>query len=127
MSQRRKNTICSNTTADIEKIFPLKWLVCVSSNLNPPAAFSVCSGNLSNKTTGKQQIQQQQELLSQSLSVNHHTQRQENFRLPSELSFIDSSCQWQEQVSQLQRQLDFSTSMCQTLLQDQQVSAFAKS
>ncbi|XP_024914679.1 pericentriolar material 1 protein isoform X3 [Cynoglossus semilaevis] len=90
------------------------------SNLNPPAAFSVCSGNLSNKTTGKQQIQQQQELLSQSLSVNHHTQRQENFRLPSELSFIDSSCQWQEQVSQLQRQLDFSTSMCQTLLQDQQ-------
>uniref|UniRef100_A0A3Q3F213 Pericentriolar material 1 n=1 Tax=Kryptolebias marmoratus TaxID=37003 RepID=A0A3Q3F213_KRYMA len=50
--------------------------------------------------------------------------RQENLRWPSELSFVDGTHQWQEQISQLQRQLDFSTSMCQTLLQDQQTLSY---
>lgn len=47
-------------------------------------------------------------------------------RWASELSFAEGSRHWQEQVSQLQRQMDFSTSMCQTLLQDQQVGPLHK-
>uniref|UniRef100_A0A672ZHM0 Pericentriolar material 1 n=1 Tax=Sphaeramia orbicularis TaxID=375764 RepID=A0A672ZHM0_9TELE len=58
--------------------------------------------------------------------VNQHsgTRRQENLRWASDLSFAEGSCHWQEQVSQLQKQLDFSTSMCQTLLQDQQTLSY---
>lgn len=87
------------------------------SNLKPPPAFSgETSGNsaFQNKTNAKQQ--------QQCRSLNQHgvTQRQENLRWASELSFAEGSLHWQEQVSQLQRQLDFSSSMCQTLLQDQQ-------
>uniref|UniRef100_A0AAX7U5C8 Pericentriolar material 1 protein C-terminal domain-containing protein n=1 Tax=Astatotilapia calliptera TaxID=8154 RepID=A0AAX7U5C8_ASTCA len=52
------------------------------------------------------------------------TRRQENLRWASELSFTEGSYHWQEQVSQLQRQLDYSTSMCQTLLQDQQTLSY---
>uniref|UniRef100_A0AAQ4PK32 Pericentriolar material 1 n=1 Tax=Gasterosteus aculeatus aculeatus TaxID=481459 RepID=A0AAQ4PK32_GASAC len=52
------------------------------------------------------------------------TRRQENLRWASELSFAEGSGQWPEQVSQLQKQLDFSTSMCQTLLQDQQTLSY---
>ncbi|CAJ1052553.1 pericentriolar material 1 protein isoform X4 [Xyrichtys novacula] len=92
------------------------------SNLKPPPAFSgEASGNSSyhNKTNAKQQ-QQQCRSLNQSASQHGATQRQENLRWVSELSFAEGSSHWQEQVSQLQRQLDFSTSMCQTLLQDQQ-------
>lgn len=44
-------------------------------------------------------------------------------RWASELSFTEGSRHWQDQVGQLQRQLDFSTNMCQTLLQEQQVSS----
>lgn len=47
--------------------------------------------------------------------------RQENLRWAADLSFSEGTRYWQEQVSQLQKQLDFSTGMCQTLLQDQQV------
>uniref|UniRef100_A0A3P8Z3N9 Pericentriolar material 1 protein C-terminal domain-containing protein n=1 Tax=Esox lucius TaxID=8010 RepID=A0A3P8Z3N9_ESOLU len=55
--------------------------------------------------------------------------RQENLRWASELSFQEgpgtgarlAPRPWQEQAAALQRQLDFSTGMCQTLLQDQQV------
>uniref|UniRef100_A0A674EF39 Pericentriolar material 1 n=1 Tax=Salmo trutta TaxID=8032 RepID=A0A674EF39_SALTR len=56
--------------------------------------------------------------------------RQENLRWAAELSFQEgsgpglASRQWQEQVGTLQRQLDFSTSMCQTLLQDQQTLSY---
>uniref|UniRef100_A0A3P9MSA6 Pericentriolar material 1 n=1 Tax=Poecilia reticulata TaxID=8081 RepID=A0A3P9MSA6_POERE len=50
--------------------------------------------------------------------------RQENLRWASELSFAEGSSHWQEQINQLQRQLDFSTSMCQTLLQDQQTLSY---
>ncbi|XP_073320752.1 pericentriolar material 1 protein isoform X3 [Pagrus major] len=102
------------------------------SNLKPPPAFSgEGSGNpcLHNKTKAKQQQQQQQQQqqsrsLNQSASQHGGTRRQENLRWASELSFTEGSCHWQEQVSQLQRQLDFSTSMCQTLLQDQQTLSY---
>ncbi|KAM7009040.1 pericentriolar material 1 protein isoform 12-T12 [Tautogolabrus adspersus] len=95
------------------------------SNLKSPKAFSgEASGNSSfqNKTNAKQQQQQQQQCRSLSQSVNQHgaTRRQENLRWASELSFAEGSSHWQEQVNQLQRQLDFSNSMCHTLLQDQQ-------
>uniref|UniRef100_A0A3B4B5G1 Pericentriolar material 1 protein C-terminal domain-containing protein n=1 Tax=Periophthalmus magnuspinnatus TaxID=409849 RepID=A0A3B4B5G1_9GOBI len=59
-----------------------------------------------------------------SSSGQQSTRRQENLRWASDLSFAEGSCHWQEQVSQLQRQLDFSTSMCQTLLQDQQTLSY---
>ncbi|KAJ8281258.1 hypothetical protein GJAV_G00065460 [Gymnothorax javanicus] len=47
-------------------------------------------------------------------------QRQENVRRAWERPPVDAQQHWQEQVAQLQRQLEFSTGMCQTLLQDQQ-------
>ncbi|TKS68424.1 Pericentriolar material 1 protein [Collichthys lucidus] len=96
------------------------------SNLKPPPAFSgEASANQSfhNKTKAKQQ-QQQSTSLNQCASQHGGTRRQENLRWASELSFSEGSCHWQEQVSQLQRQLDFSTSMCQTLLQDQQTLSY---
>nr|XP_043883435.1 pericentriolar material 1 protein isoform X4 [Solea senegalensis] len=101
------------------------------SNLKPPPAFSGdCSGHLHNKTKAKQQQQQQQQQSQQSRTLNQSEsqhggiRRQENLRWPSELSFAEGSCQWQEQVSQLQRQLDFSATMCQTVLQDQQTLSY---
>ncbi|XP_053086787.1 pericentriolar material 1 protein isoform X3 [Pangasianodon hypophthalmus] len=52
------------------------------------------------------------------------TKRQENLRWAADLSASESATHththWQEQTTQLQRQLDFSTAMCQMLLQDQQ-------
>uniref|UniRef100_A0A665TA28 Pericentriolar material 1 n=1 Tax=Echeneis naucrates TaxID=173247 RepID=A0A665TA28_ECHNA len=53
--------------------------------------------------------------LNQSANQHGGTRRQENLRWASELSFAEGSNHWQEQVSQLHRQLDFSTSMCQTV------------
>ncbi|KAL4640552.1 pericentriolar material 1 protein isoform X1 [Arapaima gigas] len=50
--------------------------------------------------------------------------RQENLRWASELSFSEGRHHWQEQVAQLKKQLDFSTSMCQTLMQDQQTLSY---
>lgn len=92
--------------------------LCVRSNQNPPGIISGDGGGntpLRNKTKA-QEAQP---------SANRHggARRQENVRWASELSFSEGSRHWQEQVGQLQRQLDFSTSMCQTLLQDQQVSS----
>ncbi|XP_066515864.1 pericentriolar material 1 protein isoform X2 [Hoplias malabaricus] len=48
--------------------------------------------------------------------------RQENLRWAADLSASEGTVhnRWQEQISQLQKQLDFSTTMCHTLLQDQQ-------
>ncbi|XP_029949631.1 pericentriolar material 1 protein isoform X2 [Salarias fasciatus] len=81
------------------------------SNLKPPAAFSgERTEHLHNKTKAKQQPSSQ----------HRATRRQENLRWASELSFAEGSSNWQEQVGHLQRQLDFSTNMCQTLMQDQQ-------
>ncbi|XP_041840164.1 pericentriolar material 1 protein isoform X2 [Melanotaenia boesemani] len=91
------------------------------SNLKPPTAFSGESdGHLHNKTKAKQPFRS----LNQSGSQRGGIRRQENLRWASELSLTEGSCHWQEQVSHLQRQLDFSTSMCQTLLQDQQTLSY---
>ncbi|GCB62872.1 hypothetical protein scyTo_0004321, partial [Scyliorhinus torazame] len=46
--------------------------------------------------------------------------RQENLRWAADLSYVEEREHWQEQVNQLTRQLEFSTNMCQTLMQDQQ-------
>ncbi|KAJ8262334.1 hypothetical protein GJAV_G00165270 [Gymnothorax javanicus] len=51
---------------------------------------------------------------------NRSRRRQENSRWASDLSFGEERQQLQEQVAELQKQLDFSTSVCQTLVQDQQ-------
>lgn len=47
--------------------------------------------------------------------------RQENLRWMSELSYVEEKEQWQEQINQLKKQLEFSINICQTLMQDQQV------
>nr|XP_023686388.1 pericentriolar material 1 protein isoform X2 [Paramormyrops kingsleyae] len=52
------------------------------------------------------------------------TRRQENLRWASECSFKEGRSHWQEQVGQLKKQLDFSTSMCHTLMQDQQTLSY---
>ncbi|NXY04751.1 PCM1 protein, partial [Pteruthius melanotis] len=51
---------------------------------------------------------------------NISMQRQENFRWMSELSYVEEKEQWQEQINQLKKQHEFSVSICQTLMQDQQ-------
>ncbi|XP_045142766.1 pericentriolar material 1 protein isoform X6 [Echinops telfairi] len=57
--------------------------------------------------------------LAKTRQQNVSMQRQEN-RWVSELSYIEEKEQWQEQINQLKKQLDFSVSICQTLMQDQQ-------
>uniref|UniRef100_A0A8C8BXA8 Pericentriolar material 1 protein C-terminal domain-containing protein n=1 Tax=Oncorhynchus tshawytscha TaxID=74940 RepID=A0A8C8BXA8_ONCTS len=95
-----------------------------SNVLKPPQQFaSVASGRPSR---AKQQQQ------SQAHGGIAGARRQENLRWAAELSFKEgsgtgsalASHHWQEQVGTLQRQLDFSTSMCQTLLQDQQMLSY---
>ncbi|NWX46917.1 PCM1 protein, partial [Steatornis caripensis] len=51
---------------------------------------------------------------------NVSTRRQENLRWMSELSYVEEKEQWQEQINQLKKQHEFSVSICQTLMQDQQ-------
>ncbi|XP_062431649.1 pericentriolar material 1 protein isoform X13 [Rhea pennata] len=51
---------------------------------------------------------------------NISMRRQENLRWVSELSYVEEKEQWQEQINQLKKQLEFSVSICQTLMQDQQ-------
>nr|XP_020028101.1 pericentriolar material 1 protein isoform X9 [Castor canadensis] len=58
--------------------------------------------------------------LAKTRQQNISMQRQENLRWVSELSYIEEKEQWQEQINQLKKQLDFSVSICQTLMQDQQ-------
>ncbi|KAM4837025.1 pericentriolar material 1 protein isoform 5-T7 [Thomomys bottae] len=58
--------------------------------------------------------------LAKTRQQNISMQRQENLRWVSELSYIEEKEQWQEQISQLKKQLDFSVNICQTLMQDQQ-------
>ncbi|XP_052401121.1 pericentriolar material 1 protein isoform X7 [Carassius gibelio] len=52
--------------------------------------------------------------------------RQENLRWAADLSLSEGSApaHWQEQITHLQKQLNFSTTMCQTLLQDQQTLSY---
>ncbi|KAJ8383117.1 hypothetical protein SKAU_G00038950 [Synaphobranchus kaupii] len=72
------------------------------------------NGNARPSPRSQQQQQQQQQ------QHNMSGRRQENPRWASELSFLEEKQQWQEQISQLRKQLEFSTSVCQTLMQDQQ-------
>ncbi|XP_029388123.1 pericentriolar material 1 protein isoform X4 [Mus pahari] len=58
--------------------------------------------------------------LAKTRQQNISMQRQENVRWVSELSYIEEKEQWQEQINQLKKQLDFSVNICQTLMQDQQ-------
>uniref|UniRef100_A0ABM5GIJ1 Pericentriolar material 1 protein isoform X2 n=1 Tax=Pogona vitticeps TaxID=103695 RepID=A0ABM5GIJ1_9SAUR len=51
---------------------------------------------------------------------NISMRRQENHRWVSELSYVEEKEQWQEQINQLKKQLEFSVNICQTLMQDQQ-------
>uniref|UniRef100_A0A8C8C5S9 Pericentriolar material 1 protein C-terminal domain-containing protein n=1 Tax=Oncorhynchus tshawytscha TaxID=74940 RepID=A0A8C8C5S9_ONCTS len=96
-----------------------------SNVLKPPQQFaSEASGRPSPRSRGKQQQQSHG-----GVSIGG-ARRQENLRWAAELSFQEgsgsglASRHWQEQVGTLQRQLDFSTSMCQTLLQDQQTLSY---
>ncbi|XP_027709414.1 pericentriolar material 1 protein isoform X5 [Vombatus ursinus] len=58
--------------------------------------------------------------LAKTRQQNISMRRQENLRWVSELSYVEEKEQWQEQIDQLKKQLDFSVSICQTLMQDQQ-------
>ncbi|XP_074130150.1 pericentriolar material 1 protein isoform X23 [Sminthopsis crassicaudata] len=58
--------------------------------------------------------------LAKTRQQNISMRRQENLRWVSELSYVEEKEQWQEQINQLKKQLDFSVSICQTLMQDQQ-------
>ncbi|NXF88724.1 PCM1 protein, partial [Eubucco bourcierii] len=51
---------------------------------------------------------------------NISMRRQENLRWMPELSYVEEKEQWQEQINQLKKQHEFSVSICQTLMQDQQ-------
>ncbi|XP_043369627.1 pericentriolar material 1 protein isoform X10 [Dermochelys coriacea] len=50
---------------------------------------------------------------------NISMRRQENLKWMSEL-YVEEKEQWQEQINQLKKQLEFSVRICQTLMQDQQ-------
>ncbi|KAM9530637.1 pericentriolar material 1 protein-like isoform 4-T4 [Salvelinus alpinus] len=98
-----------------------------SNVLKPPQQFaSEASGRPSPRSRAKEQQQ-----AHGGVSIGG-ARRQENLRWAAELSFQEgsgpgsglASRHWQEQVGTLQRQLDFSTSMCQTLLQDQQTLSY---
>nr|XP_033799925.1 pericentriolar material 1 protein isoform X4 [Geotrypetes seraphini] len=58
--------------------------------------------------------------LAKTRQQNVNMRRQENLRWASELSYVEEKEHWQEQINQLKKQLEFSTSICQTLMQDQQ-------
>ncbi|OCT99546.1 hypothetical protein XELAEV_18005328mg [Xenopus laevis] len=55
---------------------------------------------------------------------NVSMRRQENYRWMSELSHVEEKEHWQEQIDQIKKQLDYSTSICQTLMRDQQALSY---
>ncbi|KAK7166523.1 hypothetical protein R3I93_006321 [Phoxinus phoxinus] len=59
-------------------------------------------------------------------SSSSRAKRQENLRWAADLSLSEGAApaHWQEQITHLQKQLHFSTTMCQTLLQDQQTLSY---
>ncbi|CAB1328145.1 unnamed protein product [Coregonus sp. 'balchen'] len=102
-----------------------------SKVLKPPQQFaSEASGRPSPRSRARAK-QQKQSQAHGGVNIGG-ARRQENLRWAAELSFQEgsgtgsglASRHWQEQVGTLQRQLDFSTSMCQTLLQDQQTLSY---
>uniref|UniRef100_A0A673FN70 Pericentriolar material 1 protein-like n=1 Tax=Sinocyclocheilus rhinocerous TaxID=307959 RepID=A0A673FN70_9TELE len=69
-------------------------------------------------------IHQTHQLLTRGSSSR--AKRQENLRWAADLSLSEGAApaHWQEQITHLQKQLNFSTTMCQTLLQDQQTLSY---
>ncbi|KAM4710015.1 pericentriolar material 1 protein [Discoglossus pictus] len=55
---------------------------------------------------------------------NISMRRQENRRWVSELSHVEEKEHCQDQINQLKKQLEFSTNICQTLMQDQQTLSY---
>ncbi|XP_061684946.1 pericentriolar material 1 protein isoform X2 [Syngnathoides biaculeatus] len=118
-----------NSSADDGHIVPAGRIhsICTNRknqecNPEPPPGFS--SEQASPRVKTKQQQPPPPRTSNQSASQPAPARRQENLCWASELSVAEGSTQWQEQISQLQRQLDFSTNMCQTLLQDQQMLSY---
>uniref|UniRef100_A0A671R505 Pericentriolar material 1 protein-like n=1 Tax=Sinocyclocheilus anshuiensis TaxID=1608454 RepID=A0A671R505_9TELE len=74
-----------------------------------------------NRDGGRPRQQPQNERGSSS-----RAKRQENLRWAADLSLSEGAApaHWQEQITHLQKQLNFSTTMCQTLLQDQQTLSY---
>uniref|UniRef100_A0A672ZLB4 Pericentriolar material 1 n=1 Tax=Sphaeramia orbicularis TaxID=375764 RepID=A0A672ZLB4_9TELE len=97
---------------------------CAESSTDDDIHIYSSSRNQRSFSNRKNQGRSQSRSLNQPVNQHSGTRRQENLRWASDLSFAEGSCHWQEQVSQLQKQLDFSTSMCQTLLQDQQTLSY---
>lgn len=91
-----------------------------------PSSFSAkAAGESSSRPTARRpRPQNRQQSERESACPRSAARRQENLRWAADLSVSEGTAHvhWQEQVTQLQKQLDFSTTMCQTLLQDQQVS-----
>ncbi|XP_077574826.1 pericentriolar material 1 protein [Stigmatopora nigra] len=86
-------------------------------NVMSPAAFS-------SETPGAKPSGNRQGPPPRSSNPPSTARRQENLCWASDLSAAEGSNHWQEQIGQLQRQLDFSNNMCQTLLQDQQMLSY---
>uniref|UniRef100_A0A8C1GCX7 Pericentriolar material 1 n=1 Tax=Cyprinus carpio TaxID=7962 RepID=A0A8C1GCX7_CYPCA len=79
--------------------------------------------NYSNYTILYYTIHQSHQLLT---VFSSRAKRQENLRWAADLSLSEGAApaHWQEQITHLQKQLNFSTTMCQTLLQDQQTLSY---
>uniref|UniRef100_A0A8C1G8B6 Pericentriolar material 1 n=1 Tax=Cyprinus carpio TaxID=7962 RepID=A0A8C1G8B6_CYPCA len=71
-------------------------------------------------------IQKQRNYSSNNRDGSSRAKRQENLRWAADLSLSEGAApaHWQEQITHLQKQLNFSTTMCQTLLQDQQTLSY---
>ncbi|XP_064191050.1 pericentriolar material 1 protein isoform X3 [Anguilla rostrata] len=88
-----------------------------TSNPYPAGAVPGPSSRGRAKARSRQQQQQQQQ---GGAEAGAGGRRQENMRWAWARSPLEGQQHWQEQVTQLQKQLEFSTVMCQTLLHDQQ-------
>ncbi|XP_019717563.1 pericentriolar material 1 protein isoform X3 [Hippocampus comes] len=119
-----------SSSADDGSIFPTSMTQPLYKKNNqecspkPPPAFSSVHESPHVKPKTKQPQPPPPRSWNPSASQPANGRRQENLCWASEVSVAEGSTHWQEQISQLQRQLDFSTNMCQTLLQDQQMLSY---
>ncbi|XP_032885422.1 pericentriolar material 1 protein isoform X4 [Amblyraja radiata] len=77
-----------------------------------------------NSRESKNRWRGKQRSSAKSKQQNVGMRRQENIRWAADLSYVEEREHWQEQVNQLTRQLEFSTNMCQSLMQDQQALSY---
>ncbi|XP_063074763.1 pericentriolar material 1 protein isoform X2 [Engraulis encrasicolus] len=110
----------SSYTDDMLHVYPKKQPFSGKKSRNSGLKSPECYPGDSSQSKQQQQQQHQLQQQQQQGASGSRGRRQENLRWAADLSLSEGMCYWQEQVSQLQRQLDLSTSMCQTLLQDQQ-------